>query len=165
MNAYGLSQTVKEPTHKAGHIIDHIYFNEFQLEIEHDIVSETLGLTTDHFPLIFKLPSPVSKDTNGTVTYRKLKDIDLGKFIEDLQDSYNAIDFADMNFKDMYSEYDVASRLIVDRHGPLVTRKQVATPIAWMDAEYRESRAKRRKYERIWKKNRTEENRNNYIPK
>ena len=148
MNAYGLYQTVRE-THKGGHILDHIYFNEFQLEIEHDVVPDTLGLTIDHYPLITKLPSPVSKDTNRTITYRKLKDIDLGKFIEDLQQSYNSIDFANMNFKDMYSEYDIASRLILDRHSPLVTRKQVATPIAWMDAEYLESRAKRRKYERM----------------
>ena len=33
----------------------------------------------------------------------------------------------------------------------------------WLDREYRESRALRRKFERIWKKDKSEENKNNYI--
>ena len=56
MNACGLTQMVHEPTHREGHTLDHIYVNEHQMEIEHSVVVETLGLTTDHFPLFIKIP-------------------------------------------------------------------------------------------------------------
>ena len=46
---------------------------------------------------------------------------------------------------------------------PLQTRKQKPTEAGWMDTEYKKCRAERRKLERKWRKNRTEENRNNWI--
>ena len=57
MNSYGLSQQVTEPTHRHGNILDHIYLNEFQFDLNHQVICDTLGLTTDHYPLLIKLPS------------------------------------------------------------------------------------------------------------
>ena len=163
MNAYGLNQSIEEPTHKAGHTLDHLYFNEFQIEIEHEVLAEELGLTTDHFPILMKIPTPSSKETTKMTSFRKLKDVDVVKFKQDLEDSYELLELDGHNFKSMYLQYDDASRGVVDQHSPVVSRKVVASRVAWMDAEYRENRAKRRKFERVWKKRRTEENRINYI--
>ena len=57
--------------------MDHIYTNEYQLELEHRVISETLGLTTDHFPVIIEIPSANTQDTTQTIFYRKIKDMDI----------------------------------------------------------------------------------------
>ena len=51
MHAYGLNQQVQESTHRKGHTLDQIYLNEFQINIKHTVISECLGLTTDHLPI------------------------------------------------------------------------------------------------------------------
>ena len=73
MNAYGLSQAVREPTNRSGHTLDHVYFNEYQFEIKHEVVATSLGLTTDHFPIILEIPGAAAKDNSQTISYRKLK--------------------------------------------------------------------------------------------
>ena len=44
-----------------------------------------------------------------------------------------------------------------------MTKKKISGEAQWIDVEYKKCRAIRRKYERNWKKNRTAENRDNYI--
>ena len=51
----------------------------------------------------------------------------------------------------------------MDKHAPVVFRRQQTGKPAWIDQEYRKNRAMRRKAERMWKKHRTEEHKNNYI--
>ena len=97
------------------------------------------------------------------MTYRKLKDIDVEVFKQDLKTGFDSLEFSNINFRRMYEQYDEVSRSVMDKHSPIQTRKLRSTEAAWMDTEYRKSRAKRRKFERMWKKNRTEENKINYI--
>ena len=164
MNAYGLSQLVQEPTHISGHTLDHIYVNEYQIELKYEVICDTLGLSTDHFPLVIEIPSANLQDTTQTIKYRKLKDIDLNKFKHDLQESYNSMeDSWHLDFITNFSKYEELSRIVMDKHAPIVTRKRKTCEVAWIDTEYRKNRAKRRRFERVWKKNRTDENRNNYI--
>ena len=137
--------------------------NEYELEIEHEVLSETFGLVTDHYPIRITIPSATSQNVNEVITFRKLKDVNLEVFKEDLKEVYNIIDFTNLNFKDCYTMYDEASRKVVDKHCPLVTRKMRSTEAPWMDAEYRKNRTMRRKLEKDWKKKRTVESRNDYI--
>ena len=67
MHAYGLSQQVQEPTHRNGHTLDQMYVNEFQLHVKHEIITDTLGLTTDHFPMLLELPSSNVEQKTRTV--------------------------------------------------------------------------------------------------
>ena len=57
MHSYGLSQVIEEPTHRNGHTLDHVYINQHQMEIEHKVINEALGLVTDHSPIIIDIPS------------------------------------------------------------------------------------------------------------
>ena len=41
MNAYGLTQLIKEPTHLDGHTLDHLYVNEEQMRIEVEVENST----------------------------------------------------------------------------------------------------------------------------
>ena len=56
MNAYGFTQLIKEPTHINGHTHDHVYVNIHQMELNVEIVNGTLDISTDHYPIIIKLP-------------------------------------------------------------------------------------------------------------
>ena len=162
MNACGLSQIVQEPTHREGHTLDHVYVNECELELHHEVVSETFGLVTDHLPIKITIPSPPTQNENKVITYRKLKDVNVEAFREDLRESLEQINLNPC-FKDSYMQFDETSRKVVEKHSPLQTRTVRSVGAVWMDAEYRRNRAKRRKLEKAWKKNRTEENMKNYI--
>ena len=88
MNACGLTQMVQEPTHREGHTLDHIYVNEHQLEIEHSVIAEILGLTTEDNKTKYQ-------------TFRKLKDVDLVKFREELEETFRELDTSNLDFKTM----------------------------------------------------------------
>ena len=67
MNSYGLSQVVREPTHRNGHTLDHVYINEHQMEIEHQVIQESLGLVTDHSPIVIEIPSANIQETSRSI--------------------------------------------------------------------------------------------------
>ena len=78
INAYGLNQIIHEPTHRCGHTLDQIYVNEFQLMVNHQVINDTLGLTTDHFPVMIELPSSKRQQKTRIIQTRKLKKRGLG---------------------------------------------------------------------------------------
>ena len=85
MNAYGLVQSITEPTHRDGHTLDHAYFNPYQIECPYMII-DSAGFTSDHLPIVFQVPYCNVVDNTKTVFYRKLiKDIDMEGFREDLK--------------------------------------------------------------------------------
>ena len=61
MSAYGLTQIVQEPTHRNRHTLDHVYINPHITTLHHEVINDTLGLTTDHYPCILKLPIMTEK--------------------------------------------------------------------------------------------------------
>ena len=162
MSACGLSQIVTEQTHRDGHTLDHIFVNEFQLEVRHKVIDDTLGLTTDHYPIVMEIPSLNKVDVVKKVSYRRLKDVDLTLFRQELADSLSHLE-DQPNFEDIVSQYDKITRAVTDKHAPIIRRTQKSGEATWVDQEYRKNRAKRRKMEKLWKRNRTEEARLDYI--
>ena len=163
MNSYGLTQIVNEPTHRGGHTLDHIYVNSFQIQLQYNVVNENLGFDTDHFPLIISLPAASQEHKTCYSSFRKLKGVDIETFRHDLSHAYNQMDFSNMSFSEMYGKYAEVSQSIVHKHCPLQTKKLRSTDAKWMDTEYKACRALRRKYERRWKKSKTEQDRMNWI--
>ena len=164
MHAYGLNQQVQEPTQRSGHTLDQVYLNEFQLQVKHTVINEDLGLTTDHLPLLLELPSCKGNNKTQTILYRKLKNVDIEGFRNDLKEAYDFMETGDhQSFEEMCTQYHQLSASIVDKHSPLLEMKCPTTKPSWIDMEYKQNRALRRKFEREWKKNRTEENKQSYI--
>ena len=83
-------------------------------------------------------------------------------FKHDLQESYESLDDS-QNFEMFSTQYHNLSSSIVNKHSPLLKKKCVTSHPPWMDHEFKQSRALRRKCERIWKKDRSDLNRDNYI--
>ena len=47
MHAYGLTQLIREPTHIAGHTLDHLYVNKHQIDLQHEVINDTFNIRTD----------------------------------------------------------------------------------------------------------------------
>ena len=162
MHAYGMSQMIQEPTHRDGHTLDHVYFNEHQIEIHHEVMKDETGFKTDHFQIILDIPAANVIDTTTMISLRKLKEVDLPKFKVDLLNSYSLLDCS-QSFEEVIMKYDQLSREVVNEHAPVVTRSRKPFEPAWIDQEYRKNRSMRRKAERDWKRNKTDENKEKYI--
>ena len=116
------------------------------MEIQNEVKPDTWGLTADHFPLIIQISSPEVKNGTRLISFRKLKDIDMERFKQDLEESFKTIDFADHDFKHNYLQFEAVSRSVVDEHGPMVNRKQRACEAVWIDVEFKQNRALSRKW-------------------
>ena len=76
MSSYGLNQVVKEPTHRCGHTLDQIYYNEFQLHLSYEVVRDVSGVSSDHSPLVIQIPLINTVDMTKQFFYRNIKGID-----------------------------------------------------------------------------------------
>ena len=158
MSSYGLLQQVEQPTHREGHTLDHIYTNPYHFSIHHEVIYESLGFTSDHYPLIIQIPTSPTHTTTQTVSHRKLRDMDVENFRLELSDAITNLDSKHMLFAEHVCEIDRLSLELMDKYAPMVTWKKKGSHPPWMDNEYKQNRALRRKYERAWKKRRTDEN-------
>jgi hypothetical protein len=158
MSSYGMLCVVGEPTHRGGHTLDHVYVNPYQITPYHSVVNESLGFTSDHFPIILQIPNICSDNSTQTIYYRKLKDIDIDGFKNDLREEINSINWEKMSFAEHIVEFDKVSLRLMDRYAPMVSWKKKGNSPPWLDTEYKKNRALRRKFEREWKRNRTNEN-------
>ena len=67
----------------------------------HSVAAETMGLTTDHFPLFIKIPCANADNKTKYQTFRKLKDVDMVKFRVELEETLGKMD-VNLDFKSMY---------------------------------------------------------------
>ena len=153
MNAFGLNQLINVPTHNAGHTLDHVYVNEKQIDIKVEVLEDKLNVSTDHKPILLQLPT-LGKIDNAFISYRKIKNINIDTFKEEFVDIVEKLDFVNSDFDYNFNTFIKYSRELIDKHAPLITRnvsKNVKPK--WVDEEFIRSRAKRRKLEKAWQKN------------
>ena len=162
MNAYGLDQKVTEPTHRSGHTLDHIYVNSYQIDISHEIVEDFCGVSSDHFPILMKIPLLANQDNTKFYVKRALKSVNLDTFRVDVSEMCQSID-NQSDFSAMIHQYIDKGKKLMEKHAPLKRCKYKPRAVPWMDAEYKKNRALRRKLEKKWKANSTEMNRLNYM--
>ena len=91
LDTFGMEQHVRGPTHVAGHTLDVIITRDTDtivsnIEVNDPGLSDSDGkISGDHFAVIFLIraekPAPIRK----TVTYRKLRSIDIESFRNDIK--------------------------------------------------------------------------------
>jgi hypothetical protein len=133
-----MEQHVRGPTHVAGHTLDVLITRDTDtivstIEVNDPGLSDSDGkISRDHFAVIFHIraekPAPIRK----TVTYRKLRSIDIESFRNDIKSLNNSL----------------AS--LVDKHTPLLTKQVTLRP--WYNEELHEAKHLKRKLERKWRK-------------
>ena len=73
MNNYGLTQLVDKPTHRGGNTLDHVYTNPYQNKLKLQVVEDTLGITTDHYPLVIEFPTIKHQQKKQTISFRRTR--------------------------------------------------------------------------------------------
>ena len=148
-----------ETNHIGGHTLDHVYANEAQIELK-TWVADGLGISTDHLPIISEIPAMCTEQQYETVTFRKMKDVDVDAFKTEIKEVQERSFSAENNFEQNYINYRAASEAVLEKYYPLITKKVIRKEnVKWMDEEYRKSRTERRKLEKRWKRLKTEESR------
>ena len=152
MSGFGLSQIIKEPTHILGHTLDLMYLNKYQLiPIHLSVENDILDVRTDHYPVVLELPYPEVDDKQQLVNIRRTHNINVDNLKDTLLERLDSINF-NCQFNDMYDKFATTCTEVVNQYAPVIT-KTVSTnkAPAWMDTEYRQFRAQRRKLEKIWR--------------
>ena len=82
IDMFNLTQSVSEPTHSQGHLLDLV----FSKQSDNIVISTKLhhGLTSDHTAILCKLDVSVPVQKPETFSYRCLKKIDTGAFKQNL---------------------------------------------------------------------------------
>lgn len=147
------------PTHEDGNTIDLILCDDFCKDILFDVYVDKFcsSQISDHFPVNFSLKvTPTKRKLVNTVNKRRLNNINYDIFISELLEEINCRDQSELdssNFSTMISIYNDSMSKILDKHAPVYecTVKHTERP-GWMDYQYINARAERRKLERTYKR-------------
>ena len=122
MNAFGLTQMVTMPTHIAGHTLDQVYINESQMKIK-TWVDDGLGISSDHYPVISELPPIRVESQTEIVSFRKMKDVDVAAFKEEIKRVQNESFSEENKFETNYNNYRTATEAVLEKFYPMITKK------------------------------------------
>jgi hypothetical protein len=130
-----MEQYVRGPTHVAGHTLDVIITRDTDtivsnIEVNDPGLSDSDGkISRDHVAVIFHIraekPAPIRK----TVTYRKLRSID----IESLRNDIKSLEIINSNViisdvDEHVESFNNSLTSLIDKHAPLLTKQITLRP-------------------------------------
>ena len=159
LDEYNLHQKVNFPTHSAGNILDLIITNE-----QSNIKNLNWRRTdfSDYFLLTFDIQSIPVKTCDREIKFRKYWKIDQTSFKNDLFDNL----CLNSNFEDSNEAAETLLEVFtrtLEVHAPMKKRQNRACH--FYDSDLRMLKRERRKYERKFRKDKTEANREAYEKK
>ena len=151
LDSFNLHFVVEGVTHNEGHMLDCLISNE--PDKCHQSAITDVGLS-DHFIITSNVDyCPKTITQYKTITYRKIKEINMDALSSDLVNEIGCRKVLDTdNFGEAILEYNNALSSVLDLHAPLLTltiKDVKGTP--WFDREYIELRRRRRKAEKLWR--------------
>jgi hypothetical protein len=151
MFSLNLNQHISEPTHINGHTLDLILTRSTD-----DIVSNVVvhpPALSDHSPISLSLPLHKPVAEKKTITYRKLKDIDIESFRSDISSSQLCTSPPD-NLDELVDMYNDTLSKILDQHAPVQSKQVTIRHHAkWYNDEIASAKKVRRRAEKKWRKN------------
>ena len=146
----GLQQHVEQYTHVQGHTLDLVISRRSDNIIE-DSPSVDRFLS-DHGTVLFSLKSTEPLLLEKTISYRKIKSIDLNSFQSDLP----ATDLCrnpPEALENLAKCYNSTLKVVLDKLAPLITRSIKERPrVPWFNEEIRMAKCERRKAEKRWRR-------------
>ena len=157
LGATGFQQHNLEPTHCLGHTLDVLIGRDDSALIENVSVID-IGLcdnngviVNDHFALTLEINKQFEEPRHKTVSYRKLRDINIDNFKGDIKNSVH-LNSTDGDVDDLTTNYVDGLKILVDAHAPLTQKTVVPRPnAAWFTEDVRRAKRLRRKHERTWR--------------
>ena len=159
-----LCQVVDKPTHKRGHILDHVIcHSDDNLLIDCKVLPNRYGSDHRMHMIECKINKVKPCPERKTIKMRNFKDLDLEAFKADL--SRELCDLVLLSDPDKQSEqYNIRVRSILDKHCPEKVRSQkVIRDPEWFYDKVIDARRKRRRREPKWRKTLTETDHKSYI--
>ncbi|XP_060563505.1 uncharacterized protein LOC132722906, partial [Ruditapes philippinarum] len=159
LDACGMHQHVREPTHVAGHTLDVVISRETDnivsnIKVVDPGLSDSSGnILRDHFAVTFDVkaskPAPVRK----LVSYRKLRAIDIDSFRDDIRkmEFFNK-ECIPSDIDGFMMEYSDSLTSILDKHAPIINKNITLRPACpWYTEQLHEAKHEKRKLERKWR--------------
>ena len=151
LDVFNLKQHVRDPTYKNGHTLDLVITRADEEPVGNVRVSEPA--ISDHCAIHFDTSHLVKpRFERQKVTYRKLRSVDKGLFTQDIKNS------ALMNHEltDVSALVDCYNKTLLsllNEHAPVKSCIVTISPAApWYSENIKLEKAKRRKLERKWRK-------------
>ena len=163
LSSRNLTQHVKEPTHRAGHILDLVITKSENCTVENVSVLDLDD--SDHFWVYFDLPVKKPLPLRKEIFYRKYKSIDKSEFCQDIEKSELYTQPA-QNISDAVNQYNETLKQIYNKHAPEKSKIVTIHPHApWYNDTIGKAKTERRKAERQWRKSKLSIHRQNYVEK
>lgn len=141
----GLQQHVEKHTHVQGHTLDLVISRRSDNIIEDS--PRVDRFLSDHGTALFSLKSIKPSLLEKTISYRKLKSIDLNSFQSDLA----ATDLCRNPPEALEDLADSTLKVVLDKHARLITRSIKERPrVPCFNEEIKMAKRKRRKAEKRW---------------
>ena len=152
LESFSLRQHVVGPTHILGHTLDLVITRQSDQIIRSTPLVDRYF--SDHASILCVLQSVKPSLTTKTVSYRKIKSVDVESVNADLAESDLCRNPPD---DELVTSYDSTLRAVMNKHAPVQTRTMVVRPrVPWYTDDIRQAKKKRRKAERIWRSSKLE---------
>ena len=148
----GLQQHVEQHTQAQGHTLDLVISRRSDNIIED--LPRVDRFLSDHGTVLFSLKSIKPSLLEKTISYRKLKSIDLNSLQSDLAATDLCRNPPEV-LEDLARSYNSTLKVVLDKHAPLITRSIKVRPrVPWFNEEIKTAKRERRKAEKRWRRTR-----------
>ena len=152
----GMTQLVKFPTHRGGHILDVVIVRETGsiisgLPTVYDpcLCDKQGNISGDHLAVRFAVHASKPARLRKVVTFRRLRQICVSDFAQDIASSMDLS--SDGSVTELVLHYNSDLRSIVDHHAPLQKATVTLRPNSpWFTDTLRQEKRNRRQLERTW---------------
>ena len=163
LNSFTLLQHVSEPTHILGNTID-LVISDPNVQITNlNVCSDT---PSDHSLISFSINFDVVQTKPELFRYRNLRQINTSDFRADMESKLTEFQSLNLSsgFKYAITMYNKMQQSVLDKHAPLIEKlKYPNSKPPWMDGEFKEARADRRKKYKKWKRTQVESDKELFV--
>ena len=162
LSSFGLSQLVDQQTHVAGNTLDLVIANQTEMQIK-DINVDHVNFS-DHSFVFFKFPFDYKKSERKTVSMKIYKDINLDDLKMKMTSKVKEFTEKEFdNFADALNNYNLLCNDAIKENVIIKTVNIGKVRPKWIDLEYQQSRAERRRLYKRWVRTRSDEDRYNFV--
>ena len=157
LDAIGMDQRVTGKTHEKGHTLDLVLTRQEESALVNNITVSPLD-RFDHYTIAFTIPWTKPAIEKQKINFRKIKDIDISSFTQDISDS-KLVESPPLDLDELVTLYNSELKSVIDKHAPAIVKEVVLRPHApWYNEHIRECKVERRRAERKWAKDKTDIN-------
>ena len=151
-----INQHVHKPTHLHRHTLDLILTPNDSSAVSNVWVSDFIS---DHALVLGQLDfTNPSVPRSKTVIFRRFHRINMDCFRSDLA-NYSFVKCPGNTASVLYEQYTKDLKDLLDKHAPEVSCTFIKGPAQWLSDSYLLAKADRRQFERIWRKDKSPQNR------